>query len=62
MEENYHCTLTEASQEKAKRELHEDPKERLSSVSTLKEWIRTQPHIKCGGGTTVFDTPINNFQ
>ena len=51
MAENYHCTLTEDSLKKAKEELHEDPKERLSSVSTFKDWITTQTHIKCGGGT-----------
>ena len=50
MADDYVCTLTEDSVKKAKEELHEDPKERLSCVSTFKDWIVAQPHIKCGGG------------
>ena len=50
MAEDYTCTLSEASQKTAKEDLHEDPKERLSSVATLKNWIISQPHIKCAGG------------
>ena len=50
MADDYVCTLTEDSLKKAKDELHEDPKERLSCVSTFKDWIVAQPHIKCGGG------------
>ena len=50
MADNYVCTLTEASQRKAREELHEEPKERLASVATLRDWITAQPHITCGGG------------
>ena len=50
MADNYVCTLTEASLKKAKDELNEDPKERMASVATLRDWILAQPHIKCPGG------------
>ena len=41
----YVCALNEYSLEKAKRELFEDPKQRLGAVQTLRAWIRTQPHF-----------------
>jgi len=44
---DYVCTLDEASLKKAKDELNEDPKERLSSVNALRKWILDQPHIQC---------------
>jgi len=44
-DKNYVCTLDEYSLEKAKRELFEDPKQRLGAVKTLRDWIRTQPHL-----------------
>jgi len=42
---DYVCTLDEYSLEKAKRELFEDPKQRLGAVQTLRAWIREQPHL-----------------
>jgi len=43
----YVCTLDEASLKKAKEELNEDPKERLSAVNALRQWILAQPHLQC---------------
>lgn len=50
MTENYVCTLDEKSIKKAKDELNEDPKERLSAVNTFKNWILEQPHLICPTG------------
>ena len=44
-DEDYQCTLTEASLKKAREELNEDPKERLNAVKQLREWIEQQPHF-----------------
>jgi len=44
---DYVCTLDEAGLKKAKEELFEDPKERLSAVNTLRQWILAQPHLQC---------------
>ena len=60
MADNYVCTLTEASQRKAKEELHEEPKERLASVATLRDWITAQPHITCGGGLYCFSNCLSD--
>lgn len=46
-EENYVCSLDERTLEKAIKELNEDPKNRLASVETLRQWIQEQPHIRC---------------
>ena len=51
-EEDYVCTLTEASLEKAKRELNEDPKNRMGAVETFRTWIKQQPHFRCKTGRT----------
>ena len=42
----YKCTLNEKSLAKAKKELNEDPKNRLGAVQTLREWIEQQKHLK----------------
>jgi len=42
---SYVCQLDERSVEKAKKELNEDPKDRLNAVSALRTWIQQQPHI-----------------
>lgn len=44
-DDDYVCCLCEASLEKAKKELNEDPKERLSSVQTLRNWINQEQWI-----------------
>jgi len=49
-EEKYVCKLDAKSLEKAKKELNEDPKERLSAVDALRTWIQQQPHITFKGG------------
>lgn len=47
MTDSYVCPLSEKSLKKAKEELSEDPKERLSAMNTFKNWILEQPHITC---------------
>jgi len=42
---SYVCQLDAAAVEKAKKELNEDPKDRLNAVSALRTWIQQQPHI-----------------
>lgn len=37
--EKYECTLDQASQKKAVKELNEDPKERDSAVASFRQWI-----------------------
>jgi hypothetical protein len=49
-EGTYVCTLDEATQEKAMRELNEDPKERASQVEQLRTWIKQQKHFKSRTG------------
>ena len=44
-DEKYVCTLTEASLERARKELNEDPKDRLAAIKALREWILQQPHL-----------------
>ncbi|ESO07986.1 hypothetical protein HELRODRAFT_185411 [Helobdella robusta] len=43
----YVCGLTPQSLEKAKKELNEDPKQRIGAVQTLRKWIKQQPHLTC---------------
>ena len=38
----YVCSLDEASLRKARKELNEDPKDRLASVAALRDWIHRQ--------------------
>ena len=47
---DYVCTLDDKSAKKAKDELNEDPKNRLSAVQKFRELILQQPHIKCPTG------------
>ncbi len=50
MSDDYVCTLDDKTAKKAKDELHEDPKERLSQVETFRKWIKQQPHLRCPTG------------
>ena len=50
MDEDYKCTLSEACLKQAMSELSEDPKDGLSAVQTLREWIETQKHLNCRTG------------
>jgi len=45
MAEKYKCQLDKRTLEKAKKELNEDPKDRLNAVDALRTWIQQQPHI-----------------
>ena len=47
---DYTCKLNPESLAKAKKELNEDPSNRLGAVQTLREWIERQPHITCNTG------------
>ena len=49
---DYVCSLTDASIEKAQRELNEDPKERLGAVKALRDWIKQQPHLTVSMGNS----------
>ena len=49
--DKYICTLDEFDLEKAKKELNEDPPERLGSVQALREWIEQQKHLSFPTGT-----------
>jgi len=44
-EDNYVCKLDERTEEKAIKELNEDPKDRLNAVEALRTWIQQQPHL-----------------
>ena len=50
MADEYVCTLTKEAEAKAKKELNEDPKERIGAVQTLRDWINQQPHLTAGTG------------
>jgi hypothetical protein len=50
MSKPYVCTLDAATQEKAQKELNEDPKNRQGAIDTFREWILQQKHIKCPTG------------
>ena len=39
------CSLSEKTIKKAKKELNEEPKERLGAVQALREWIEREPWI-----------------
>ena len=47
---DYVCSLDEATLQKAIKELHEDPKNRLGAVDTFRKWIKQQTHLKCPTG------------
>ena len=50
MNTDYVCTLSPACLKQAKDELNEDPKDRLSSIQKLRDWINSQPHMVCRAG------------
>ncbi len=56
MSTEYVCTLSERDLQKAKDELHEDPKERESQVETFRKWIKQQTHLQSPTGNHC-DTP-----
>ena len=46
--EEYVCTLDEASLRKAREELNEDPADRMNAVEAFRNLIKTRaPHIRC---------------
>ena len=46
----YVCTLDADDLARAKKELNEDPRNRLGAVMKLKEWVEQQPHITFATG------------
>ena len=46
LDENYTCNLDDKSLLKAKRELNEDPKERVGALKTLRDWVNQQKWLK----------------
>jgi len=51
---NYQCGLDAHSLQKATRELNEDPRERLGTLRTLREWAEQQPWLKTPTGKFVY--------
>jgi len=49
-EKPYACQLDAKSAEKAKKELNEDPKDRMNALNALRTWIDQQPHITLNTG------------
>ncbi|XP_045191451.1 alpha-tocopherol transfer protein-like [Mercenaria mercenaria] len=45
-DENYKCTLDDKSLQKAKRELNEDPKERVGALKALSDWVAQQKWLQ----------------
>jgi len=54
--DDYVCQLTAWSEEKAKKELNEDPKDRLNAVDALRTWLQQQPHITFKLGQSTINT------
>ncbi len=51
MADDYVCTLDEKTEKKAKKELNEDPADRINSIQAFRNLIQTRaPHIKCSMG------------
>ena len=49
-DDNYVCTLDEASKERAGKELNEDEKNRDGAVETLRDWVKQQHWLKSPTG------------
>ncbi len=54
MDQEYICSLDEAFVKRARKELMEDPRNRLGAVRKLREWIEQQPHITFPTGDIFF--------
>ena len=44
-EGTYQCTLDEATLEKAKLELNEDPEQKATQIEGFRQWVKAQPHM-----------------
>lgn len=44
---NYVCSLDTFTVNKARNELNEIPEDRMSAVQAFRDWIISQPHIRC---------------
>ena len=49
-EGTYQCTLDEATLEKAKVELNEDPEQRAAQIARFRQWVKAQPHMSSRTG------------
>ena len=55
MADDYVCTLDEKLLEKAKKELNEDPSDRMDSINAFRTLLKTRcPHITCSYGKIFF--------
>ena len=45
MDDDYVCTLSAEDLKRAKKELNEDPADRLGAVQTLRTWVEQQKHF-----------------
>ena len=61
MSGDYVCSLSEKTIKKAKKELNEEPKERLGTVQALREWIEREPWIKSPTGRFIRLVIIENY-
>lgn len=52
-DENYTCTLDAHSLQKAKRELNEDPKERVGALGALRDWVMQQKWLTSPTGMSL---------
>ena len=50
----YACSLDESSLQKARKELHEDPKEILGVLKTFRDWIQQQHWLKTPTGMKTY--------
>ena len=48
----YVCKLPQKTQDKARKELNEDPRQRASQIQALRTWVTSQPHIRSRTGSS----------
>ena len=49
-EGTYECTLDDATLEKAKLELNENPEQRATQRERFRQWVKAQPHMSSRTG------------
>ncbi len=49
-EDTYICKLDENTLKRAKEELNEDEIQRASQIETLRQWVKSQPHLRSRTG------------
>ena len=56
------CTLSEDDVQRARKELNEDPRNRLGAAQKLREWMEEQAHIKCPTGKSLMQGNLGNVR